>query len=569
MSSVTGSLHKDSDTSQLLPIHNGERRKRKKKNQKKNGKSKSTSSSSKRQRNSGDRSENSDTDYPGVSAKAHSTIGSDVAESVLGGTYPVTSNSTSSLLHPWNPLKAGSDLDLRFVDVNLQAAIEQSALFDAHPVIKACERLRLQHLTSGGVVIERPFLKMNTQCRHWFDNVYADLTHCLVRTWSRFGFAVVVILPHKKMIGEPKVLDMAAIRVQMAVDFCGVRRYRVYRRDVSSGFSPTGEEVNITDQCLVFEKDPPNRDGTCNGELSCLATDLMHFEYMRNIHLQAAKGAALPLVFIQQRNNKNADQSADLCAPTGLTFPLAAETGQDKDGVGVIALAPHQARIKDWAVRICEAKNNNVPWAPSQPLVEIGTDGKQAWKLEDNQEVATGPNVANVTDFANAVIFLEERISTVMGVPRQLYAVSGYSHNTDSAQVNSMFQFNQDSLKREVVRVLYDVYQEIYASINLEEASQALADTEWKENAQKLLYQAGVSINLPGIPDAVQMQNFYAQGLITWDYYVRWASNMMCIPESCFNRKPPLTIQETNGIKEPTTTSSSSSSKKTPKKKAK
>ena len=63
-------------------------------------------------------------------------------------------NPMKGVLSHWNPVHEDTIRDLKYIEVDLLSALEQAKLFDSHPVISTCEKIRLQHLTSGGVVVE-------------------------------------------------------------------------------------------------------------------------------------------------------------------------------------------------------------------------------------------------------------------------------------------------------------------------------------------------------------------------------------------------------------------------------
>lgn len=445
--------------------------------------------------------------------------------------------------------------DPQFVEIDLDTATKASVFYDRHAVVNTCERIRLRHLVAGGIVISRKGKAMNEFGKRFFDNVYVNFVRDLAKSWSRYGFAVVQIKPHDVFIGVPVVLEMQLLRIRMHTAYDGERSWKVYmREDRIMGV----RERRIYD-FTIFEYEAPTIFGDCQSELMRLGEDIVYFSQLREIHYNASSRAANPLVFLQQRESKQVDGTPSY--GNSIRYAPATAIGEDFDTPHTVLQTSQMASYSAMAKAVALARNMGTALPNASQLCQIPGHPVETYRLDTSQEVANGPSAQDFTDIEVARVALEERIAGVMGVPRPMFASSGYSQRAEHKEITQEFRDHQIYLKRELIRVLYEVYYSIYREHHIAEAIACLKDTPFATDVSRIKEDSTVTIDLPGVADTTVMQELYEKGVLEYEAYKQHLAHTHFLPLESFAKTPHLSLKDVNGIK-PETTSSSSSSKK-------
>jgi hypothetical protein len=415
---------------------------------------------------------------------------------------------------------------------------------DLNPVIQVCERIRLQDLVAGGVIFSRKGKTLNPHAARYFSNRYSEFIAKLVHTWTRYGLAVCQIQQDEVYLGWPLILDMRLLRIRMKVDYLGRRTYKVYPT-FDSRFVDNMEmqDKELTD-VIVLERRPPDVLCRCQSEFTSLLDDLQVFRMVQDIHVAAAKSAANPILVAQQMEQKTGEDSQSFGHPP----PAATSVGEDPErNFRVIKVGSEEARIREQGRKYADYRNLGKPLHEDGDISYYSDIQSTVLKLQRNFVLNRQLPATDLTGYHEWRLQIEERISSVLGVPRQLYAMTGYTHAVDPVETSSTFRTHQKELKQAVTRVLYQVYYDIYADHHVEEAL-AKFDPK-KQSTGELEEESSVEIHLPGLVDGTLIEKLYLQGLLKYESYVLFVANSESIPKSYFNMRPAISIKDLNGIK--------------------
>jgi hypothetical protein len=436
------------------------------------------------------------------------------------------------------------DDNVRYKDLNLREIENMLDLFDLNPLIQTCERIRLQDLVAGGIIFSRKGKALSQHASMHFSNRYCQFVKDLVNCWTRYGIAVCKILEDKTYLGCPIILEMRLLRIKMKVDYMGRREYKVFPTyDARFTDSMEMQDKELTD-VSVLERRPPDVYCRCRSEFTSLIEDLQVFRMIQNIHLAAAKSAANPILVAQQVEQKLGEDSQTFGHPP----PAATSVGEDPDkNFRVIKVGSDEARVREQARKYADYRNLGKPLIEDGDISYYPDIQSTVLKLRNNCVLNRQLPSVDLTGYHEWRLHIEERISSVLGVPRQMYAMSGYTHNVDPMETTGTFRTHQKELKQAVTRVLYQVYYEIYAEHHVEEA---LANFDFeKRTMDELDEEASVQIHMPGLVDSSLVEKLYLEGLLKYEAYIWYISTSESMPRSYFNPRPSISVKDLNGVK--------------------
>jgi hypothetical protein len=180
-------------------------------------------------------------------------------------------------------------------------------VYDTDALIKNVTNVMRNSILGGGIDIQRPGFFLTSAARAFYQRVWSEFVTRVLRSLWAFGLAAVVTEPHPLYKAIPHVLELDRLTVRMQGDIYGLRRYvfHVPETETLLGIGiagnhlpqPHAEVQEAVPNVLVFELDPPSREGHIQSRVASLLPELRYFASLREADLRAVDSLTNPKRF--------------------------------------------------------------------------------------------------------------------------------------------------------------------------------------------------------------------------------------------------------------------------------
>jgi hypothetical protein len=455
--------------------------------------------------------------------------------------------------------------DLEYIDFaeippNQIHAVDK--LYNDESILNTIYNIAVSGLTGGGVIISRDGYQLNDYASRFYAHMWLEFTRKLVLCVWLYGFAPVVFEPHAEFKAIPRILCLTDVSIRIRRTIYSTTEYVFLRcsgANVSSGhvtaFSvgPVGHREPVNG-VLVLELDPPDAYGNLRSKMVYAWKEHSLLAHHLKTHLQCVSRMANPPILID----------VDLRAKPDV--PFNDPTGRNKNGAGdQTAKSPSGTELEtrsskqerksgqddEVAGNIVENGFSSFGTIQSTLTQIAGSSADYVQRVErggygESLKMAGSPQESR--HMVDLVLGYEERLSALFAVPRSFFAQFSAGRSANSPDAREMWRNSQRALKQLICMFLEVVYDHIFIESHKAQ-SIAMADElllSYNSDSER------VTITLPGIPPEDVLQSWWISGLLKYESYRGYISAMYGIPITDLHEKQQLTLQELNGIKEPT-----------------
>jgi hypothetical protein len=198
-------------------------------------------------------------------------------------------------------------------------------LYRTSAILRTVMGVIMRNVTSGGVIFDVKGFKSNPDRCDFHNTVWSSFIRTLVLNLYVYGIAVCTFKQSKKHGGSPCCVDMDSVNIFMKMDIHGRRKYVVCqnttatlnRHNTHHNTTHMGEEMQ---DVIVWESDPPNKDGTMASIIACIATDIESYTEIENAHRATMTASRNCDVLIEQQSRTMTSENLD---PGQFEIPIA------------------------------------------------------------------------------------------------------------------------------------------------------------------------------------------------------------------------------------------------------
>lgn len=468
-----------------------------------------------------------------------------------------------------------------FVTVDPAGIEYVTNLFYENSLIRLIFNIVHSDILSGGVLLEKSGYEMDSNAsRFYSSNLSSFIKDCIMANWC-YGFIPVVIVPHEQFIGIPRVLDMSQMTVKISTDVYGRRIYAFYKK-YSPSISQSSYEDELIPNVMVFEHDPPSPMGLLRSRMTSLYEDLTYYKSLLRCNLRAHEITSNPPLVLESTLRQD---GVEISQPIGLgemsaydggfeldtgetagdpELPSFVPAGVDPSLVGgdVItrsgrrsglsrrrraAASSSQSRLAKMVAYYINHPSEAAAAGGSAHVIQsddpsVGNIRVPVMKLEMDRKVANNHlpvvNDSALTDFRQ---FAEERIATLFGVPRSMFAQNSNYRVSGNENSRSVFNDSQRMVKEWLISTCDYVMNKIFAPILVR---QALYETLPLINNETDSNSITVKTILPSLPPMPVVNALYREGTLKYKGYKKIVSASFNIPNNYLEEKPRIDIRE-------------------------
>lgn len=430
------------------------------------------------------------------------------------------------------------------------------SVIQADATLRTVVNVAMSSLLGGGVLLVRNGKQQHDLESDFHSRAWLNFTRKLLVSLWMYGIAAVVVEPHEKFTGIPRILDLSMIDVSMTRSIAGTTKYTF---TVRSDLSPM--EINIKDahptrtatgielsDVLVYEFDPPAEDGSIQSVFMHVVRQREELEPIIRAERVAVALASNPVVYVQKIEQKfSSEPMPSQPVIAGLrTAGLRSEaTASNVDllkrvrartallnATGGSELGGDESSCFDQTGTVISDRGRPIPRVISVLDIPRAT-------LPVNHQFANQQGAREPSNMMMLVMNFEERVGSLFGVPRSAFAAVRGGSAQDDPMGRETFGIFQRALKQRIIPILQSVHSHIFSDIEMWEAVTADGATD----SNDIRMAAAVRILLPGVPPLQDMTGWYMTGVLAPESYIGYLSKLHNMPITDFAIRDPLAVQ--------------------------
>lgn len=477
--------------------------------------------------------------------------------------------------------------DPRFKSINMTDALSLLNTFEMDSDIQTFSRAAMDHILSGGVLIDRKGWTTSQDAREWHTKVYSQWMRDVFKHEFCLGFAICVVKPRGEYGGEPRLLNLAQVEIKVFVDYMNEPHFRVWQilepqlvPVYSSNVSMGRRRIH---NIKVFCSSPPSKDGRIRSQLQTLLPDLAYEHHLLFAAMVADEARAQPPIVTQRIPEPYKDVAGTaltmagksaMTSVTGLRLGDGSnrteryQQGRNTNMANAQRLAEFMnyfgadtaEQIAAKVDRMLQARVNNR--RIEQVYVEDGREVVKQVLAEAPHDILLGFMQKRLVKVALAFGFtlpaLTQAAKASASGNSDVRKAGGRGKEEDGS--NSLyFENSMRALKTKMLGLVREMFLFINGKAffrqKIEDFQESKKGTKQKDDdddddGDDFDWGLGVEVSFPGHPDDKKLRELFLDSLLKPDHYVRYMSSYLGVPLEAF-QKPKLTIQELNGIQEP------------------
>lgn len=445
---------------------------------------------------------------------------------------------------------SGADNFDDYVDINRSQIEMAYQAFHADPTIKTCFNVMLNAQIGRGIVIRKAGgLIPDADSDRFFQMAFGRFVAEMYRSWVMYGVALAVVEPSKEFKGIPHVIDLRQVHVKVKTLPWNKRYYVCFPRSSSSSVEPTSlTQDKAVKGLIVFESktdDPPDINGNLMSKAIHAVPHLIRFQHLTQLHYQALKINANPIIFEERKEAKYDPESAQY----GNVFGASITETDKEDHVEPISV--HQLRILQEQVSRVRSHNTGRPFndaAGTQQVVDelMRDNHARLIRLPENSVVSNPVSVESIKDYEEQRLAYQETVCSIMGLPHRYLNESKYKFSGNHEE-KVVYENNQNALKHAFIEALYRMYWHVYGSDSTDPGVQGGDVENTAEENELQVHNSKIEISLPGLPDPEEMRTLFFDGLLKYRSYVKYNQKRLDLSEDDFNKDLKMPVPPKDG----------------------
>lgn len=411
--------------------------------------------------------------------------------------------------------------------------------FARNSIIRTAFDLILSGLLEHGVELVHPLLPDSDTDRDWYSSAWADFAKEVMRSFWINGFAVCRSEPDPMHVSRPRVVPVDGLDIEIRYDDFGGRAYRVSSR-LSPGSHASPSQRILTD-VLVYEMDPPDRDGNLNSKIASLFPDFAFTVQLMEDFAVATHRRALPDVDLECKeitfDSKNI-RAAESAPPPGLLTSIP----RDMSELEFLA----QQRVSHIAQLANQGKSPESIYSSDVRVVTAANGQTVKYLPLDKRLVANTPSEVP-PEFSVLRHDFVYRVGALFHVPvAALFTESGATTGRAAAGENTVQMTFFEQQKHELAVLLSPLMRDVFicaraSSISALSSSMAglHAPRARKGEALRRVLSA-VRVNIPTCPAPADLFQLYGVGMLKWKALRSLISRSMRVALEDLNDEPEM-----------------------------
>ena len=469
-----------------------------------------------------------------------------------------------------------------FTEVSPQEIKECADRFESTALFALYHDYALNNMLAGGIIFEIDGTPLEPNDTRLMNEQWNPFIRQLVASHWKWGIAAVALRDHGDMGYVPMVLNLARVSVRIRDPVDGVTEYlfisnesqqrveAVFAQSVKAGpskrarFSRTAPAAttrgaagrvfgeDIISNVIVFESAPPV-GSSLRSKIKTLMADLKRHDDLAETNRQMMHMLKHPQLITEVLPDPGVSSGNVAMAVSAMVpgQPEQATTGvpetsesKREDQQNIFRAFWHQ-------------QLGHMPPPSALPGVFGGAEIERVGTIDlvhlpEGRKVATQIERQLMQEYSELEIKFEELVGAVLGVPRAMWAQGMVKHTSSSEDNRIMFDRSQQALKQSLLPQLHTIFMAIYDEVFfVNKAMDAVMKSTSVIDIEQIVKKCSetiVDISLPGVPPMLELKEFYAQGVLSYDAYCLYISQAHGIPRRHMNAEPDISVRDLNGL---------------------